>query len=430
MVNVKEIRSYFPILNQKVNGCPLVYLDNAATSQKPVQVIEALNQYYREYNSNVHRGVHTLGTRATDGYEGAREKVRKFINAKSVQEIIFTKGTTEAVNTVAASYGPANVKEGDEIVITYMEHHSNIIPWQQLAKRTGATLKYIPLQEDGTISLEDVKKTVTSNTKIVAVTLVSNVLGTINPVKEIAKIAHENGAVIVVDGAQGVPHMKVDVQELDCDFLAFSGHKMCGPTGIGVLYGKKHLLENMEPVQFGGEMIDFVNLYDSTWKELPWKFEGGTPIIAGAIGLGAAIDFLEEIGLDAIAEHEHRLSAYALEKMKEIDGIAIYGPHDPDRRAGLVTFNLDDVHPHDVATVLDAEGIAIRAGHHCAQPLMKWLNVSATARASFYFYNTEEEIDKLVEGLIRTKEYFSDVFEKSRCIVPERHHGSLQKPAQ
>ncbi|MFS8629577.1 MAG: cysteine desulfurase [Bacillales bacterium] len=410
MVNVKEIRSYFPILNQKVNGCPLVYLDNAATSQKPVQVIEALNQYYREYNSNVHRGVHTLGTRATDGYEGAREKVRKFINAKSVQEIIFTKGTTEAVNTVAASYGPANVKEGDEIVITYMEHHSNIIPWQQLAKRTGATLKYIPLQEDGTISLEDVKKTVTSNTKIVAVTLVSNVLGTINPVKEIAKIAHENGAVIVVDGAQGVPHMKVDVQELDCDFLAFSGHKMCGPTGIGVLYGKKHLLENMEPVQFGGEMIDFVNLYDSTWKELPWKFEGGTPIIAGAIGLGAAIDFLEEIGLDAIAEHEHRLSAYALEKMKEIDGIAIYGPHDPDRRAGLVTFNLDDVHPHDVATVLDAEGIAIRAGHHCAQPLMKWLNVSATARASFYFYNTEEEIDKLVEGLIRTKEYFSDVF--------------------
>lgn len=410
MVNVKEIRSYFPILNQKVNGCPLVYLDNAATSQKPVQVIEALNQYYREYNSNVHRGVHTLGTRATDGYEGAREKVRKFINAKSVQEIIFTKGTTEAVNTVAASYGPANVKEGDEIVITYMEHHSNIIPWQQLAKRTGATLKYIPLQEDGTISLEDVKKTVTSNTKIVAVTLVSNVLGTINPVKEIAKIAHENGAVIVVDGAQGVPHMKVDVQELDCDFLAFSGHKMCGPTGIGVLYGKKHLLENMEPVQFGGEMIDFVNLYDSTWKELPWKLEGGTPIIAGAIGLGAAIDFLEEIGLDAIAEHEHRLSAYALEKMKEIDGIAIYGPHDPDRRAGLVTFNLDDVHPHDVATVLDAEGIAIRAGHHCAQPLMKWLNVSATARASFYFYNTEEEIDKLVEGLIRTKEYFSDVF--------------------
>lgn len=410
MVNVNEIRSYFPILNQEINGNPLVYLDNAATSQKPVQVIEALNKYYREYNSNVHRGVHTLGTKATDGYEGAREKVRKFINAKSIQEIIFTKGTTEAINTVAASYGPANVKEGDEIVVTYMEHHSNLIPWQQLAIRTGATLKYIPLQEDGTISLEDVRKTVTSNTKIVAVTLVSNVLGVINPVKEVAKIAHENGAVIVVDGAQGVPHMKVDVQDLDCDFLAFSGHKMCAPTGIGVLYGKKHLLENMEPVQFGGEMIDFVNLYDSTWKELPWKFEGGTPIIAGAIGLGAAIDFLQEIGLDAIAEYEHRLSAYALEKMKGIDGITIYGPLDPDQRAGLVTFNLDDVHPHDVATVLDAEGIAIRAGHHCAQPLMRWLNVSATARASFYFYNTEEEIDKLVEGLIKTKEYFGDVF--------------------
>ncbi len=409
-MNIKEIRSYFPILDQEVNGQPLVYLDSAATSQKPVQVIEALNKYYREYNSNVHRGVHTLGTRATDGYEGAREKVRKFINAKSTKEIIFTKGTTESINTVASSYGRANVKEGDEIVITYMEHHSNIIPWQQVAIHTGATLKYIPLQEDGTISLDDVKKTITKNTKIVAVTLVSNVLGVVNPVKEIAKIAHENGAVIVVDGAQGVPHLKVDVQDLDCDFLAFSGHKMCGPTGIGVLYGKKSLLENMEPVQFGGEMIDFVNLYDSTWKELPWKFEGGTPIIAGAIGLGAAIDFLEEIGLDAIAEHEHKLAAYALEKMKDINGMTIYGPHDPSKRAGLVTFNLDDVHPHDVATVLDAEGIAVRAGHHCAQPLMKWLKASATARASFYLYNNEEDIDKLVEGLIKTKEYFSDVF--------------------
>lgn len=409
-MNVKEIRSYFPILNQEVNGEPLVYLDSAATSQKPVGVIEAVNKYYREYNSNVHRGVHTLGTKATDGYEGAREKVRKFINAKSTQEVIFTKGTTESINTVASSYAVANLKQGDEIVITYMEHHSNIIPWQQAAKMTGATLKYIPLQEDGSISLEDVKKTVTSNTKIVAVTLISNVLGVINPIKEITKIAHENGAVMVVDGAQGVPHMKVDVQDLDCDFLAFSGHKMCGPTGIGVLYGKKSLLENMEPIQFGGEMIDFVNLYDSTWKELPWKFEGGTPIIAGAIGLGAAIDFLEEIGLEHIQQHEHKLSAYALEKMSEIDGIQIYGPMEADRRAGLVTFNIADVHPHDVATVLDAEGIAVRAGHHCAQPLMKWLNASATARASYYLYNTEEDIDKLVQGLIKTKEYFSDVF--------------------
>lgn len=409
-MNIKEIRSYFPILNQEVNGEPLVYLDSAATSQKPVRVIEAVNKYYREYNSNVHRGVHTLGTKATDGYEGAREKVRKFINAKSTQEVIFTKGTTEAINTVASSYGVANVKKGDEIVITYMEHHSNIIPWQQVAKMTGATLKYIPLQEDGSLSLEDVKETVTSNTKIVAVTLISNVLGVINPIKEITKIAHENGAVMVVDGAQGAPHMKIDVQDLDCDFLAFSGHKMCGPTGIGVLYGKKAHLENMEPVEFGGEMIDFVNLYDSTWKELPWKFEGGTPIIAGAIGLGAAIDFLEEIGLEQIQKHEHQLSTYALEKMSEIEGITIYGPKEADRRAGLVTFNIADVHPHDVATVLDAEGIAVRAGHHCAQPLMKWLNASATARASYYLYNSEEDIDKLVRGLIKTKEYFSDVF--------------------
>lgn len=285
--------------------------------------------------------------------------------------------------------------------------HSNIIPWQQVAKQTGATLKYIPLQPDGTIRLEDVEQTVTPNTKIVAVMHVSNVLGTINPVKEIAQIAHKHGAVMVVDGAQSTPHIKVNVQELDCDFYAFSGHKMCGPTGIGVLYGKKHLLEQMEPVEFGGEMIDFVGLYESTWKELPWKFEGGTPIIAGAIGLGAAIDFLEQVGLHHIAEHEHRLAQYALEQLSTIEGLTIYGPKE---RAGLVTFNIDEVHPHDVATVLDAEGIAVRAGHHCAQPLMKWLNVTATARASFYLYNTEEEIDILVSALKKTKEYFSYVF--------------------
>jgi cysteine desulfurase / selenocysteine lyase len=409
-MNAKEIRKYFPILDQEVNGHPLVYLDSAATSQKPVQVIEALDKYYREYNSNVHRGVHTLGTRATDGYEGAREKVRKFINAASTEEVIFTRGTTTSINTVAASYGRANVSEGDEIVISHMEHHSNIIPWQQLAKETGATLKYVPLQEDGTISVEDIKETVTSNTKIVSIMKVSNVLGTMNPIKEIAKVAHAHGAVMMVDGAQAAPHMKVDVQDLDCDFFAFSGHKMAGPTGIGVLYGKKHLLENMEPVEFGGEMIDFVGMYESTWKELPWKFEGGTPIIAGAIGLGAAIDFLEEIGMDHIEKHEHHLAAYAMEKMSQVEGMAIYGTKDPAKRAGLVTFNIDDVHPHDVATVLDAEGIAVRAGHHCAQPLMKWLKVSATARASFYIYNTEEDIDKLVSGLVKTKEYFSDVF--------------------
>ncbi|MFZ0446880.1 MAG: cysteine desulfurase [Bacillus sp. (in: firmicutes)] len=409
-MDAKELKQLFPILNQEVNGHPLVYLDSAATSQKPTSVIEAVSNYYRLDNSNVHRGVHTLGTRATDAYEGAREKIRKFINAKSTQEIVYTRGTTTALNLVASSYGKANIGEGDEIIITYMEHHSNLIPWQQVAKQTGATLKYFPLQEDGTLTIEDVRSTITPNTKIVALTMVSNVLGTMNPIKEIAQIAHENGAVIVVDGAQGAPHLGIDVQDLDIDFLAFSGHKMCAPTGIGVLYGKKQLLENMEPIEFGGEMIDFVGLHESTWKELPWKFEGGTPIIAGAIGLGAAIDFLQEIGLDNILEHEHKLAAYALEKMSTIEGLTIYGPAEAEKRAGVITFNLSDVHPHDVATVLDAEGIAVRAGHHCAQPLMKWLNVSATARASFYLYNTEEDIDKLVEGLAKTKEYFSDVF--------------------
>ena len=404
-MNIQGIRELFPILHQEVNGRPLVYLDSAATSQKPVQVIEAIDRYYREYNSNVHRGVHTLGTRATDGYEGAREKVRKFINANSIEEVIFTRGTTTAINTIAASYGRDNLKQGDEIVITYMEHHANIIPWQQLAKQTGATLKYIPLLEDGSISLTDAEETITENTKIVSVMQVSNVLGAINPVKEIANIAHKNGAIMIVDGAQAAPHMRIDVQDLDCDFFAFSGHKMCGPTGIGVLYGKKQLLENMEPVETGGEMIDFVNLYESTWKELPWKFEAGTPVIAGAIGLGTAIDFLNEIGLENIEAHEHKLAEYAMNRMSEIEGLTIFGPK---QRAGLVTFNIEDVHPHDVSTVLDAEGIAVRAGHHCAQPLMKWLKVSATARASFYLYNTEEEIDKLVEGLIKTKEYFSN----------------------
>lgn len=405
-MNIHEIRKQFPILDQKVNGKQLVYFDSAATSQKPIQVIETLERYYKEYNSNVHRGVHTLGTKATDAYEGAREKVRKFINAKSMEEIIFTRGTTTALNTVAASYGLENVKEGDEIVISYMEHHSNIIPWQQVAKKTGATLKYLPLQPDGTISIEDARQTITPNTKIVSIMYVSNVLGTINPVKEIGAIAHENGAIMVVDGAQSTPHMKVDVQDLNCDFYALSAHKMCGPTGVGVLYGKKDLLNNMEPIEFGGEMIDFVDLQESTWKELPWKFEAGTPIIGNAIGLGAAIDFLEEIGLDNIEKHEHELAQYALERLSEVDGVTIYGPK---HRAGLVTFNIEDVHPHDVATVLDVEGIAVRAGHHCAQPLMKWLKASSTARASFYLYNTKEEIDTFVESLIKTKEYFTNV---------------------
>ncbi|WP_431027697.1 cysteine desulfurase [Lysinibacillus sp. LZ02] len=406
----KDIKSYFPVLNQEVNGHPLVYLDSAATSQKPIQVIEAMKRYYEFDNSNVHRGVHTLGNRATDLYEGARDKVRKFINAKSTKEIIFTRGTTTSINKVAAGYARQNLQEGDEIVISMMEHHSNIIPWQQVAKEKGAVLKYIDLEADGTISLETVRQTITSKTKIVSVMMVSNVLGTINPIKEIAKIAHDNGAIMVVDGAQAAPHMKIDVQDIDCDFLAFSGHKMCAPTGIGVLYGKQAILENMEPVEFGGEMIDFVGLYESTWKELPWKFEGGTPIIAGAIGLGAAIDFLNEIGLENIEAYEHKLAAYAMDQMETIDGLTIYGPRDANKRCGLVTFNLDDVHPHDVATVLDMSGIAVRAGHHCAQPLMKWLQVTATARASFYMYNDEADIDKLVAGLRSAKEYFNDVF--------------------
>jgi len=402
----KDIRSYFPILNQEVNGHKLVYLDSAATSQKPVQVIEAIKHYYEFDNSNVHRGVHSLGNRATEKYEGSREKVRQFINAESTQQVIFTRGTTTALNWVASSYGRANVKEGDEIVISYMEHHSNIIPWQQLAKATGAVLKYVDLEEDGTISIEKVRSTVTENTKIVSIMYVSNVLGTMNPIKEIAKIAHENGAIMVVDGAQAAPHLKIDVQDLDVDFFAFSGHKMCGPTGIGVLYGKKQLLEQMEPVEFGGEMIDFVGLYESTWKELPWKFEGGTPIIAGAIGLGEAIDFLNEIGLDEIEKHEQQLAAYAMEKMSVIDGVTIYGPADPNKRAGIVTFNIEGVHPHDLATVLDMNGIAVRAGHHCAQPLMRCLGVGATTRASFAVHNDRSDVDELVAALNDVYEVF------------------------
>jgi len=403
---IASVREQFPILHQEINGHPLVYLDNAATSQKPQVVIDAVKRYYEWENSNVHRGVHTLGSRATDAYERAREKVARFINAESSEQIIFTRGTTTALNLVASSYARSVCGPGDEIVLTEMEHHSNLIPWQQAAIAVGATLKYIPLQPDGTIRVEDVEALVTERTKVVAIAYVSNVMGVVHPVKQMAEIAHRHGAVIVVDGAQSTPHMKVDVQDLDCDFYALSGHKMCAPTGIGALYGKKALLESMEPIEFGGEMINDVGLYESNWKELPWKFEGGTPIIAGAVGLGAAIDFLEEIGMDAIEQHESQLAAYAMNRLSEIEGISIYGPR--ERKVGLVTFNLGDVHPHDVATVLDAQGIAIRAGHHCCQPLMRWLKVSSTARASFYLYNTEEDVDRLVSALIQTKEYFGD----------------------
>ncbi|PPD62161.1 cysteine desulfurase [Staphylococcus pseudintermedius] len=408
-LNVEAIIKDFPILEQQVNGKRLAYLDSTATSQKPKQVIDALSDYYERYNSNVHRGVHTLGSLATDGYEGARETVRRFIHAKYFEEIIFTRGTTAAINMIAHSYGDANVGEGDEIVVTQMEHHANLVPWQQLAKRQGVTLKFIPMAEDGTITLEAVRETVSERTKIVAIAHVSNVLGTINDIKAIAEIAHEHGAIISVDGAQSVPHMKVDVQDLNVDFYSFSGHKMLGPTGIGVLYGKREHLNQMEPTEFGGDMIDFVDLYDSTWTDLPTKFEAGTPLIAQAIGLQAAIEYIESIGFDAIHEHEQALTTYAYEQMSQIEGIDIYGPS-KDKRAGIITFNLKDVHPHDVATALDTEGVAVRAGHHCAQPLMKWLNVSSTARASFYIYNTKEDIDQLVEGLKQTKEFFSYEF--------------------
>ncbi|EPN3918932.1 cysteine desulfurase [Listeria monocytogenes] len=406
MIDIQKIRADFPILAQEINEKPLAYLDNAATSQKPKQVIEALTHYYEFDNANVHRGVHTLAARATDAYESARGKVAKFIHAREVAEIIFTRGTTSAINLVVDSYAEGTIEAGDEIVISYLEHHSNLIPWQQLAKRKGAVLKYIELEEDGTISVEQAKKTIGEKTKIVALAHVSNVLGTITPIKEIAAIAHQFGAVILVDGAQAVPHMEVDVVDLDADFYAFSGHKMMAPTGIGALYGKRELLDAMEPTEFGGEMIDFVELYDSTWKELPWKFEAGTPIIGGAIALGAAIDYLAEVGLENIHAHEQALASYAIEEMSKIEGITIYGPKDASKRCGLVTFNLEGAHPHDIATILDEDGIAIRAGHHCAQPLMKWLDVSSTARASFYIYNTKEEIDALIDGLKLTKEYF------------------------
>lgn len=401
-----EIRKIFPILDQKVNGHPLVYLDSAASAQKPIQVIKTLKHYYERDNANVHRGVHTLSSRATDAYEAARIKVSNFIHAKSEQEIIFTRGTTSSINLVASSYARKVCQEGDEIVISAMEHHSNLLPWQQVAKTTGAVLKYIPLQADGTFSIKDFEQKVTNRTKIVSVSHISNVLGIANPVKQMAAIAHKHGAAIMVDGAQSVPHIKVDVQELDCDFYAFSGHKMCGPTGIGVLYGKKELLEQMEPIEFGGEMIDHVDLHEASWKELPWKFEGGTPIIAGAIGLGVAIDFLEQIGLDVIEEHDKQLTRYVVERMKQIEHLTMYGPEKD--RFGLVTFNLDKIHPHDLATVLDTLGVAIRAGHHCCQPLMKHFGASATARASFYLYNTEEDVNQFISALQKTKEYFKE----------------------
>lgn len=405
--DAKKIRADFPVLDQIVNDEPLIYLDNAATTQKPQAVLDVLNHYYLQDNANVHRGVHTLAERATAEFEAARKKVQQFIHANSNKEIIFTKGTTDSLNIIAQSYGEF-IQAGDEIVISKMEHHANLIPWQQLAKRKQAVLRYIPLTADGHLDVQAAKTIINEKTAIVALSQVSNVLGTVNPVKKIAQLAHQHQAIMVVDGAQAVAHMPVDVQDLDCDFYCFSGHKMCGPTGIGVLYGKQTLLEKMEPVAFGGEMIDFVDLYESTWTELPWKFEAGTPNIASAIGLGAAIDYLEKIGMQTIHEYEQAIVAELLPKLQQIDGLTIYGPQNPAEHTAVIAFNLDHLHPHDVASALDMQGIAVRAGHHCAQPLIKELGCFATARASFYFYNTKEEADQLVAAILATKEFFAN----------------------
>ncbi|MFT8458099.1 MAG: cysteine desulfurase [Liquorilactobacillus ghanensis] len=407
---VKEMSNYradFPILQQKVNDEPLVYLDNAATAQKPKAVVEALEYYYYHDNANVHRGVHTLAERATEQFEAVRQKVAKFINAPSSQEIVYTKGTTEALNWVAASYGATHVKAGDEIVISYMEHHSNLVPWQQLAQKTGAVLKYIDFTATGELDLNSAEQQITDKTAIVALTQASNVLGVINPIKQVAALAHQHGAIMVVDGAQSTPHIKVDVQALDADFYAFSGHKLMAPTGIGILWGKSELLADMPPLEFGGEMIDWVQLQKTTFKAAPWKFEGGTQNIAGVIGLGAAIDYLSAIGMDRIAAHERQLVDYLLPALLEIPGVTVYGPHDPAKHTGVISFNLDNLHPHDVATALDMEGVAVRAGHHCAQPLMEHLKVAATVRASLYLYNNLEDAQRLVKALKATKEFFN-----------------------
>ncbi|QIL46187.1 cysteine desulfurase [Vagococcus coleopterorum] len=408
MFDAKALKKDFPILDQQVNDEPLIYLDNAATTQKPQQVLDVLNKYYQEDNANVHRGVHTLAERATKDYEAAREKVRAFIHANETAEVLFTRGTTTSLNWLAQSYGMANLKAGDEIVISYMEHHSNIVPWQQVAKATGAKLVYLELTADGQLDMTDAKAKIGPKTKVLSIAHVSNVLGVTNPIKELADLVHQHGGIIIADGAQAVPHMTVDVQSLDVDFYAFSGHKMCGPTGIGVLYGKRQHLEKMEPVEFGGEMIDFVYDQESTWTELPWKFEAGTPNIAGAIALGAAVDYLTEIGMDQIHAYEEELTAYVMPKLQAIDGLTIYGPQSSDDRGAVIAFNLDSVHPHDLATAMDMQGVAVRAGHHCAQPLLRYLDVQSTARASFYFYNTIEEADQFVAAVIAAKEFFEN----------------------
>jgi cysteine desulfurase / selenocysteine lyase len=407
-VNPYKIQEDFTILDQIVNDEPLVYLDNAATTQKPQQVLDVLNDYYHTTNANVHRGVHTLAERATAAYEASREKARQFINAKSTKEVLFTRGTTTGLNWVAR-FAEEILQKDDEVLISVMEHHSNVISWQEACRKTGAKLVYAYLK-DGQLDMADLQSKLSSKTKFVSIAHVSNVLGSVQPVKKIAELAHQVGAYMVVDGAQSAPHMAIDVQDLDCDFFAFSGHKMLGPTGIGVLYGKEELLNQMSPVEFGGEMIDFVYEQEATWKELPWKFEAGTPNIAGAIALGAAIDYLSEIGMNAVHAHEQELVDYVLPKLQAIDGLTVYGPQDSSQHMGVIAFNLDGLHPHDVATALDYEGVAVRAGHHCAQPLINYLGIHSAVRASFYIYNTKEDCDKLVEAILKTKEFFNGTF--------------------
>ena len=402
----KVVRKDFPILGRTMAGKPLVYLDSAVTSQKPRQVIEALTDFYEKHNANVHRGIYPLGEEATAAYEGAREKVAAFVGAPDPSNIVFTRGTTESINLVAHGWGRKFLKEGDEIVLTEMEHHSNIVPWQLCAQDTGAVLRYAPITDDGVLELDAIRSTISDRTRIIGVTGQSNVLGTLTPLREIAEIAHDAGAKVLVDGAQFVSHNPVNVGELDVDFLTFSGHKMLGPTASGGLYGRRELLEEMDPFLGGGEMIQEVFPDRSTYKDPPWRFEAGTPAIAQAVGLGAAVDYLEDLGMKNVREHERELAAYALERLSET-GARIFGPMDPDLRGGAVSFWFKNVHPHDLATILGQEGVAIRAGHHCAQILMRRLGVPATARASFYVYTVEEEIDALVEALARAEEVFA-----------------------
>ncbi len=403
--DVQRIRADFPILKRTVNGKPLVYLDNAATSQKPQVVIDALTRYYTEQNSNIHRGVHYLSQLATREYEGARVKIQKFINAAEAHEIIFTRGTTDSLNLVALSFGRKFVKAGDEIVISAMEHHSNIVPWQMLCEAVGARLHVIPINDAGELLLDEYAALLNPRTKLVSVAHMSNALGTINPVKRIIELAHAQDIPVLLDGAQAAPHLKVNVRELDCDFYAFSGHKLCGPTGIGVLYGKSELLNTLPPVQGGGDMIASVTFEKTTYNPLPHRLEAGTPHIEGGIGLGVALDYLSGIGLDAIAAYEHELLDYATETIGAIPGVRLIGT--ARAKASVLSFMMDDIHPHDIGTILDQEGIAIRAGHHCAQPVMQRFGVPATARASFAFYNTKAEIDALAEGLQKAIEVFS-----------------------